>query len=74
MKGSFVYIENRSNETVLSITDDGTVIQNSFAPNETGQLWQKRDSNEDGFFILTNPHTQKVLTAGSDHLFEITGT
>ena len=67
-------MENSSNETVLSIADDGTVIQNTFAPNETGQLWLKRDSNEDGFFILTNPQTQKVLTAGSGHHFETTGT
>ena len=73
-KDSLVCLENSSNETVLSIADDGTVIQNTFAPNEPGQLWLKRDSNEDGFFILTNPQSQKVLTAGSDHHFETTGT
>ena len=72
-KDSLVCLENSSNETVLSIADDGTVIQNTFAPNEPGQLWLKRDSS-DGFFILTNPQTQKVLTAGSDHHFETTGT
>ena len=83
MKGSFVYIENRSNETVLSISEDEKVISqklkrfaqlDAFTPNDTGQMWLKRESNEDGYFILTNPHTQKILTAGSDHHFEIIGT
>jgi hypothetical protein len=82
MKGSFVYIENRSNETVLSISEDEKVISqklkrfaqlDAFTPNDTGQMWLKRESNEDGYFILTNPHTQKILKAGSDHHFEIIG-
>ena len=81
-KGTLVYIENKSNEKVLSISDDETVISqklklfaqlDSFTPNDTGQMWLKRESNEDGYFILTNPHTQKILTAGSDHHFEIIG-
>ena len=82
-KGTLVYIENKSNETVLSISDDETVISqklklfaklDAFTPNDTGQMWLKRESNEDGYFLLTNPHTQKILTAGSDHHFEIIGT
>ena len=82
-KGSLVYIENRSNETVLSVSDNETVNSqklklfaqlDAFTPNDTGQMWLKRESNEDGYFVLTNPHTQKILTAGSDHHFEITGT
>lgn len=73
-KGSLVYVENGSNDTILNITDDGKVIQDTSTPNETGQLWLKRKSNEDGYFILTNPQTQKILTAGSDHHFEIIGT
>ena len=81
-KGSLVYIENRSNETVLSVSDNETVNSqklklfaqlDAFTPNDTGQMWLKRESNEDGYFILTNPHTQKILTAGSDHHFEIIG-
>ena len=66
-------MENNSNKTVLSITDDDRVIQDIFAPNETGQLWLKRESNEDGYFILSNPHAQKILTAGLDNQFEIIG-
>ena len=82
-KGSLVYIENRSNKTVLSISDDETVISqklklfaqlDAYTPNDTGQMWMKRESNEDGYFILTNPYTQKILTASSDHHFEIIGT
>ena len=31
--------------------------------NDERQVWEKGEANDEGFFTLTNPDTEKVLTA-----------
>ena len=65
-------ITNVTNGQVLAITDDGNIIQKSFVENDAKQLWKKGAADIEGYFTLTNLHSQKVLTADSG-VFKILG-
>ena len=68
-------ITNETNGQVLAITDDGNIIQKSFVENDAKQLWKKGAGYFcyiEGYFTLTNLHSQKVLTADSG-VFKILG-
>ena len=62
-KTEFFLIENIENKTVLGATNDGRVIQENAAHDKPGQLWKKTKANQEGYFILENSESLKVLTA-----------
>ena len=72
-KGKFVYIENISKKKVLGITHDGSVIEEDFVEDKTRQLWKIGTSHADGYFILENSDTTKLLTAISPSRLETKG-
>ena len=41
--------------------------------NQRGQSWLKGEANKLGYFTLTNPESQKALTATSEGCFAIEG-
>ena len=62
VKGDFIIIENTSNGKVLGIKDSDEVSMEE-ANNTTEQLWKKEDTITEGFFILKNYKSNKVLSA-----------
>ena len=60
--GSTCYIKNVSEDKVLH-TENGQVNLEAFGLNDGRQMWEKGEPNDEGFFTLTNPDTEKVLTA-----------
>ena len=65
-----VYIENTSNNTALSTSNDD-VKEVSHYQNDAAQIWRKGDPDNEGYFTLSN--NEKVLTAVSDHGLEMKG-
>ena len=70
--GSSIYINNTLN-TFLSMKSDGSVsVNESFAINDTYQMWKNGTSTIDGYFTLTTVTTNasgNILTASSvNHL------
>ena len=59
---STCYIMNVSEDKVLC-TENGLVNMEAFGLNDERQIWEKGEANDEGFFTLTNPDTEKVLTA-----------
>ena len=51
------YIENTSENKVLSVIDDNVEL----AQNGAGELWEKGETNKDGYFTLTQLSSEKVL-------------
>ena len=62
VKGDFIIIENTSNGKVLGIKDSDEVSIED-ASNTTEQFWKKEDTQIEGFFILKNSESNKVLSA-----------
>ena len=62
VKGDFIIIENTSNGKVLGIKDSDEVSIED-ANNTTEQFWKKEDTQIEGFFILKNSKSYKVLSA-----------
>ena len=60
VKGDFIIIENTSNGKVLGIKDSDEVSMED-ANNTAEQLWKKEEI--EGFFILKNSKSNKVLSA-----------
>ena len=71
--GKFVYIKHIVNKKILEITKDGSVVEGDFVKDKPAQLWKKGTSDADGYFILENTDTPKVLTAVSPSRLEIKG-
>ena len=65
-----VYIENTSNNTVLSISNDDVKVVSHYE-NDTAQVWRKGSPDNEGYFTLSNH--EKVLTAVADHGLEMKG-
>ena len=59
---STCHIVNVSEDKVLSI-ENGQVNMEAFGNNDKRQMWEKGEENDEGFFTLTIPDTEKVLTA-----------
>ena len=60
-EGDIIIIEN-TNGKVLGIKDSDEVSMEE-ANNTAGQLWKKEDTKIEGFFILKNSKSNKVLSA-----------
>ena len=72
-KDEWVIVENHSNSKVLEATDYHKVMEENFDGNKTEQLWKKGKANTEGFFILINNGSSKVLTAISATNLEVKG-
>jgi hypothetical protein len=68
-RGKRVYINNQSKNKVLGIVDGKVQL----VENQRGQSWLKGEANKLGYFTLTNPESQKALTATSEGCFAIEG-
>ena len=66
-------IKNLSKDTVLGVTENGTVIEQALDENETGQKWEKASINEDYFTLTSFRGEGKLLTTSSDSQLEIKG-
>ena len=60
--GDIIILENTSNGKVLGIKDSDEVSMEE-ANNTAGQLWKKEETKIEGFFILKNSNSDKVLSA-----------
>ena len=63
VKGDFIIIENTSNGKVLGIKDNDEVSMEDANNTAAEQLWKKEDTKIEGFFILKNSKSNKVLSA-----------
>ena len=68
-----VYIENTKNQKVLGVISNDRVIEEPIIKGKLGQLWDRGTKNDEGFYILRNSETTKVLTAISPIKLEIKG-
>ena len=68
-KGNKVYVENTTKNQVLGVVDGEVEL----VQDNRGQSWEKGEANQQGYFTLTNPASQKVLTADSEGLLTIEG-
>ena len=53
------YIENASENKVLRVIGDNVEL----VQNGAGELWEKGETNKEGYFTLTKSSTEKALTA-----------
>ena len=72
-RDKFVYIENISKKKVLGITYDGSITEEDFVEDKPGQLWKRGKFNTDGYFILENSDTPKVMTGISQSRLGVKG-
>ena len=68
--GSMGCIENSGKDIGLGINGDSVHEVTSYQ-NDATQIWKKGEPDSDGYFTLTSPRSQKVLTAISDQILEI---
>ena len=68
-KDNKVYIENTTENKVLGVVDG----QVKLVQDQRGQSWEKGEANQQGYFTLTNPASQKALTADSEGFLTIEG-
>ena len=64
-----VYIENATKNKYLGFEEN--VVK--FVEENKGNKWEKGDSTKDGYFTLTHPSSQKLLTAASTEHLETKG-
>ena len=60
-----VYIEDISNDQVLTITNENIVKKEIMMQNDARQIWKKSEVDKEGYFTLLDRHSKKVLTAVS---------
>ena len=60
-----VYIEDISNDQVLTITNENIVKKEIMMQNDARQIWKKSEVDKEGYFTLLDRHSNKVLTAVS---------
>ena len=63
------YIGNASEDKVLGIVDDNVEL----VQNGAGELWEKGETNKEGYFTLTQSSSEKALTAISTDCLVIKG-
>ena len=68
-KGNKVYIENTTENQVLGVVDGEVKL----VQDHRGQSWEKGEANQQGYFTLTNPASQKALTTDSEGFLTIEG-
>ena len=72
------FIQNIEGNKVLSLASDKqeeTCVTEMFMePKRLKQLWQIATPNEDGFFMITEPSSKKVVHAIGSSKLEIDGT
>ena len=68
-KDNKVYIENTTENKVLGVVD-GLV---KLVQDQRGQSWEKGEANQQGYFTLKNPESQKALTTDSEGFLAIEG-
>ena len=67
---TMVYIENKlTNKTLVVIGNSTTVL----AQDDSKQMWKKGVPNHAGYFYLTDPESNKTLTAVNATSLEIRG-
>ena len=64
------YIENTSENKVLRVIGDNVEL----VQNGAGELWEKGETNKEGYFTLTQSSSGKALTAISADCLVIKGT
>ncbi len=60
-----VYIEDISNDQVLTITNENIVKKEIMIQNDARQIWKKGQVDKEGYFTISDRHSRKVLTAVS---------
>ena len=60
---TWVCIQNKSTEKVLTVSDSGVEVSEDTMVPFTSQMWTKGEPNKDGYFTLTSIDSGKVLTA-----------
>ena len=68
-KGNKVYIENTTENQVLGVVDGEVKL----VQDNRGQSWEKGEANQQGYFTLKNPASQKALTTDSEGFLTIEG-
>jgi hypothetical protein len=68
-KGNKVYIENTSENQFLGVVDGEVKL----VQDNRGQSWEKGEANQQGYFTLKNPASQKALTTDSEGFLTIEG-
>ena len=68
-KGNKVYIENTTESLVLGVVDGEVKL----VQDQRGQSWEMGEGNNQGYFTLTNPASQKALTTDSEGFLTIEG-
>ena len=68
-KDNKVYIENTTENKVLGVVDG----QVKLVQDQRGQTWEKGEANQQGYFTLKNPASQKALTTDSEGFLTIEG-
>ena len=68
-KGNKVYIENTTENQVLGVVDGEVKL----VKDNRGQSWEKGETNQQGYFTLKNPASQKALTTDSEGFLTIEG-
>ena len=74
LKDNLIYLENISKKKVLGITRTGEVIEEDFVEDKPGQLWKRGVPDAEGFSVLENSESEKVMTAISLSILKIKGT
>ena len=71
---TMVYIENKlTNKTLVVIGNSTTVTEKILAQDDSKQMWKKGVPNHAGYFYLTDPESNKTLTAVNATSLEIRG-
>ena len=68
-KGNKVYVENTTENQVLGVVDGEVKL----VQDDRGQSWEKGEANQQGYFTLKNPASQKALTTDSEGFLAIEG-
>ena len=68
-----VYIEDISNDQVLTITNENIVKKEIMMQNDARQIWEKGEVDKEGYFTISDRHSKKVLTAVSAQSLIIDG-
>ena len=68
-KDNKVYIENTTENKFLGVVDG----QVKLVQDQRGQSWEKGEANQQGYFTLKNPASQKALTTDSEGFLTIEG-
>ena len=71
-EGSMVLIENVSENKVIT-RKENVVSEEVLILNDVGQMWENGDSDKEGFFTLTDPDSEKILTATPSNCLVMSG-